>query len=172
MTIFRTPSTAISELWSLINACAVACRGSASDIRWWHPVRQLPNCWLVSYPKIFNTQPFEGGNLRSLYVLTQFILSLFYGFHFGRAGFLLLLHWQWDSMTACSCCCLFCFSAWYPNWHRILESAWDYKLYTLAKSLGSLRLHSWLPAVLIRDEFMFICSVDNRSWNHVSFYLT
>lgn len=31
------------------------------------------------------------------------------------------------------------------------------------KTLGSLRLHSRLPAVLIRDECMFIYSVDNRS---------
>lgn len=134
MTVFPTPSTAISKLSSLMNVRSAACCGSTGDIWWWRPVRQLPVCWLgAGYPKICNTQAFEGGSLGLLCVLTQLIISLFYAFHFGRTEFLLLLHWQWDSVTASRWCCLFCCSAWYPNWHGIVESSWDYKLYALAK---------------------------------------
>lgn len=133
MRAFLTTYNAISKLCSLINAWAVAFLGNTRDIQQWHQVRQPPVCQLIDYQKIFKTQPFEVGKSGLFYFLTQFSLSLFYCFHFGRTGFLLSLHWQWGSMNASSWRCLFCCSAWYPNRHSILESAWDYERYILVK---------------------------------------
>lgn len=171
MRVFLTPSTAISKLCSLINADAEAFLWSTGDIQRWHPVRQPPICQLIGYPKIFNTQPlklatrdcFASWPSSAYHCFIVFILVEQGVFYCCIDNEVQLMPPAGVAFFVALCDILIVTVFW--NLPEIMNCILQ------QNALGSLSLHTGLPAVLIRNEFMFISNVDNRSWSHVSFYI-